>query len=137
MLTRLETLFKALFSAQTLWNTERRGGRSDQVAAVIELCEAIRQDTLDAGVLALRHDRRGQERLALIREGDGLADLLSDLNDQAVLITDYAREFEAINWDIEAESERAAAARDALQSAISEESVGKSLTGYRYRGVTR
>ena len=73
----------------------------------------------------------GKRRVSMIREGEGLADLVSDLNDQAVLLTDFRPRFEAIRVDVDAESQKAAKLRDDLQAALAEEDVAKTLTGYK------
>jgi hypothetical protein len=119
---------KALDSAQRLWNTERRGGRSEAVGGLIETCEDYRQDLLDASDLALRKEAKGKERLSLIREGEGLPDLIADLSDLAVLVTDYRPLYEAIHLDVDGSSNQAVALGKELKSALAEEKVGKSLS---------
>jgi hypothetical protein len=127
----LEWRAAALESVQTLWSAERRGGRSEAVASLIEGAEEVRGDLLSASDLALRHSDAGRHRVSAIREGEGLADLVFDLNDLAALLTDFRAEFEAIKLDVDAEAERAARARDDLKRALAEEDVAKTLTGYK------
>jgi hypothetical protein len=131
MLARLDQLLEALTSVQAVWNTERRGGRSEAVADLIEAGEAEREEHLSAADLALRHDDAGLERIGLIREGEGLADLTADLGDLALLMTDFRDAFKAIKVDAKAAAGSAVSMQKRLQQALAEERVGKSLKGYK------
>ena len=126
-----ERHLKALVSAQVLWNTERGVSRSEAVLQVVDDSEAYRQFLLEAADLALRNVPDANGRLSLIREGEGLADLSSDLTDLTVLLTDYRTEFTAIRMDVDASAERTAALQVGLKSALAEEDVAKTLSGYK------
>jgi hypothetical protein len=124
----LEVLLTALSSAQARWNVERRGGRDEETIVIIAAARALAEDLLAAGDLALRDDRQGQRNLAGIREREGIPDLIADLTDLAVLLTEKKPLFEAIHLDVETQSRQAAAMREKLQTAHAEESVNKGQT---------
>lgn len=131
MVEALDRHLKALVSAQVLWNTERGVSRSETVLQVVSDSEAHRQYLLEAADLALRNVPDAAGRLSLIREGEGLADLSSDLTDLTVLLTDYRTEFNAIRMDVDASADKTAALQVGLKSAMAEEDVAKTLSGYK------
>jgi hypothetical protein len=131
MIQTLEADLAALSSAQALWNTERRGGRSEAAQQIVDECEECRLDLLSASDLALRKQAAGQRRISLIREGEGLADLIADLKDLALLITDFKALFLEINLDVDQAPKQAVQLAGDLQNVLSTEKVGKTLTGYK------
>ncbi|MBN2528934.1 MAG: hypothetical protein JXR76_21270 [Deltaproteobacteria bacterium] len=127
MVERLEQYTEGLRAAQAICIAEKSRGRSDENIAQIEAAEALREDLMAAGALALRNDIEGQRRLAEIREGEGLADLVDDLRNLAVLIKDKRALFEAIHMDVDITAAEAAEKGESLQRMLSEEDVARSL----------
>lgn len=121
----------ALQSAQVLWNTERGVSRSEAVLNIVNDSEAHRQYLLDAADLALRNDPDAQNRLSLLREGEGLADLSLDLSDLAALLISHRAEFEAVKLNVDDAAQKCATLKVGLQSALAEEDVAKTLSGYK------
>jgi hypothetical protein len=90
----------ALSQAQALWLADRRSGlRTEATAALLADADALRDEAVAIAALALRKSRDGQERLASLRDGEGIADLIRDLVDLAALARDAADAFEDINED--------------------------------------
>ncbi len=131
LIITLERTVLALQSAQILWNTERGMGRSEVMSRLIEKAETVRSYLLAASDLALRNDPDALARLSAIREGEGLADLVMDLGDLAVLITDRKDLYTAVNLDPDDLAQSAAGFRNDLQSGLAEEDVAKTLSGYK------
>jgi hypothetical protein len=129
MLKSAEDRAIAAISAQAVWNTERRGGHSESVVQLIAESEQKRDDLVAASALALRKNPDGLRRLDMIREGDSIPDMIADLGDLAVLLTDAKPLYQAINLDVDAEASAAAKLRDQLQGTLAHESVAKSLSG--------
>ncbi len=123
----LEALLAALSFAQAQWIAERRGGRGEETAGIIDEARTLADDLMAAGGLALRDDQQGLEQLAEIRKQNDIPDLISDLTDLATLLTDKKSLFEALRMDVEAESKRVQAMRKTLQRAHSEKSVAKPM----------
>jgi hypothetical protein len=119
---------KCLRAAQAVWNAEKSNGRTEDNIVMIEKAENVREDLISASVLALRKNIEGQRRLQVIREGDSMADLVADLQDLGVLITDARPLFEAINMNVDETAALAAKLSKDLQTALSTEDVAKSLS---------
>ncbi|MBN2525544.1 MAG: hypothetical protein JXR76_04060 [Deltaproteobacteria bacterium] len=128
MVARLKMVADALRAAQAIFIAEKARGRSDENLAQIAAAEAFREDVLAGAALALRNDTDGQRRVAEIKEGEGLADLMDDLRNLAVLVTDKRSFFEAIRVDVDAVSAEALAKSEGLQTMLSEEDVARSMT---------
>lgn len=128
MATQLDRYSKGLRAAQAVWIAEKSRGRGEDHVAQLEEAEALREDLLAAGTLALRNDIAGQRRLSEIREGDSLPDLVDDLNNLAVLLTDKRESFEAIHMDVDNSALQADQLSSALQQMLSTEDVAKSLS---------
>ena len=124
---RMERFLLTLRSTQAVWNTERRNGRDDKTAALIEKGKRLCGKLLAAGRLALRNDAEGCRRLSLISEGDSLPDVVSDLTDFSILLTDEPEAFAAIKMDVAVQAAEAAAMRDELQQALAAEDTTRSL----------
>jgi hypothetical protein len=84
---------------------------------------------LSAADLALRHTQKGLDRISMIREGEGLPDLVSDLGDLALLFTDFRPEFVAIKTDVDGDAAKAAKTAFDLKTVLATEDVAKTLTG--------
>jgi hypothetical protein len=89
-LKRLRTLADALEQAQRRWNRLRTRVQDQARLDIIAQAEELRADILLACDYNTSGDRVATARLAAIREGDGLTDLLEDLLDLQVFIQDYA-----------------------------------------------
>jgi len=129
MLQSAEDRVVATISAQAVWNAERRGGHSEEVTQLIARCEQKRDDLVAASMLALRNNLEGLRRLDMIREGDSIADMIADLGDLAVLLTDAKSYYQAINLEVDTEASEAAKLRDELRGALAQEDVAQSLSG--------
>jgi hypothetical protein len=86
----LRTLADALEQAQRRWNRLRTRVQDQARLDIIAQAEELRADILLACDYNTADDRIAIARLASIREGDGLTDLLEDLLDLQVFIHDYA-----------------------------------------------
>jgi hypothetical protein len=90
----------ALSQAQALWLADRRGGlRAESTAVLLADADALRDEVIALAGLALRRSRDGLERLASLRDGEGIAELIADLRDLAALARDAAAAFEDIHED--------------------------------------
>ena len=128
MVARLERYTNGLRAAQAICVAERTRGRNDDNIAQVEDAETLREDLMAGATLALRNDTDGQRRVAEIREGEGLADLIDDLRNLSILITEKRSLFEAINMDVDTMATKASETSQGLQQMLSEEDVAKSLT---------
>jgi hypothetical protein len=128
LIDQLETCLQATQAQQTAWNTEQNKGRSEELKKQIAEAESLRGDSLAACDLALRNNADGQRRLAAIREGEGLPDLVADHHDMERLIMDNAPLFAAVKLEPEkmAAQHRDTAAR--LQQGLSQEEAQKSVS---------
>ncbi len=129
MIDHYEQLLLSMSSSQSIWQMERRGGRNEETAAMIDEAEKLRNFLTDAAELALRNNLEGQRRLETIREGDGIPDLVSDLDLFTLLLTEAKTLFEAIHIDVEEQANRAGGMRDSLRKVLAEEDVAKALSG--------
>ena len=129
MIDHYEQLLFSMSSSQSIWQMERRGGRNEETAAMIEEAEQLRNYLNDAAELALRNNLEGQRRLETIREGDGIPDLVSDLDLYTLLLTEAKPLFEAICINVDEQANRAAGMRDSLRKVLAVEDVAKALSG--------
>jgi hypothetical protein len=84
---------QALSEAQAELVAARSRGRTSEEEDLIAESTELRSEVLAAGRLALRRDPIAQSRLDDIMEGEGLDDLLQDLQDLAGLLRTYSRDF--------------------------------------------
>jgi hypothetical protein len=84
-----KVLLGALLLAQREWSRVRAGRDAQELVDGVERAEALRADIYEAVDYDLEGDRVAEGRIAAIREGDGVPDLIDDLGDLRVLITDY------------------------------------------------
>jgi hypothetical protein len=89
----LKNNLQFLNAAQAVWNAEKSKGRTEINIDLIEKAENTIEDLLAASALALRKNAEGQRRLSMIREGDSMADLVVDLQDGGILISDARPHF--------------------------------------------
>lgn len=97
---------QALAEAQAELVTARSRGRTSEEEDLIAESTELRSEVLAAGRLALRRDPIAQSKLDDIIEGEGLDDLLQDLQDLAALLRAYSAAFakvglkpsELANW---------------------------------------
>jgi hypothetical protein len=129
MIDHFEKLVFSLSSGQTIWQMERRGGRNEETAAMIDEAEKLRNYLTDAAELALRNNLEGQRRLATIREGDGIPDMVSDLDLFTLLLTEARPLFKAICINSDEQANKAAGMRDSLRKGLAEEDIAKALSG--------
>ncbi|MBI5494848.1 MAG: hypothetical protein HY904_07445 [Deltaproteobacteria bacterium] len=118
---RVEKLIHGLLSAQAIWNAERATGRTEETLRLITQAEDLRQDALETGDLALAKDPEGRDRLSAIREGEGLDDLVADLVDLVVLVTDKRALFAAKKYDVDGTSAAMGEAAGKLRTALARE----------------
>jgi hypothetical protein len=115
----------ALSQAQALWLADRRSGlRAEATAVLLADADALRDDAIAVAALALRKSRDGQERLASLRDGEGIADLIADLVDLAALARDAADAFEDVNEDPAALESRLLKTARKLDAALSNADAG-------------
>lgn len=115
----------ALSQAQALWLADRRSGlRTESTALVLADADALRDEAIAVAGLALRKSRDGQERLASLRDGEGIADLIADLADLAALARDAADAFEDVNEDPAALEARLLKACKKVESALATSDAG-------------
>lgn len=128
LVDRYERYILAAEATQTKWNTFRNKGRSESTLTIIEQAIDLRGEALATADLALRNNNDGQWRLSNIRDGEGLADTVADMNDLAVLVRDAAPQFEAIKVDAPAMATQLETLGKSLQEALVREDVAKSLS---------
>jgi hypothetical protein len=73
-------------AAQSEWTVARDRSKSSGQAEREQRAYKLRGDLLDAGRWNLRNDRTALGTLSAIAEGEGVADLIQDLNDLALLL---------------------------------------------------
>ncbi len=123
-----EKRVNCLKAAQVVWNAEKAKGRTEANIAMNDEAEEVRDDLVASAGLALRNNPGGLRRLEIIREGDSLPDLIADLQDLAVLITDARPLFEAINMDVDESSAKASRLSKDLQKTLATAEVAKTLS---------
>jgi hypothetical protein len=84
-----KVLLAALLLAQRAWNRVRAGRDAQELVDAVERAEALRADILEAVDYDLKGDRVAEGRIAAIREGEGVPDLIDDLGDLKVLLADH------------------------------------------------
>jgi hypothetical protein len=115
----------ALSQAQALWLADRRSGlRAEATAVLLADADALRDEAVAVAGLALRKSRDGQERLASLRDGEGIADLIADLADLAALARDAADAFNDVNEDPTALESRLSKTVRKLESALADADAG-------------
>jgi hypothetical protein len=86
---RAKLLLAALMLAQRAWSRVRAGRDAQELVDAVEQAEALRADILEAVDYDLKGDRVAEGRIAAIREGEGVPDLIDDLGDLRVLLADH------------------------------------------------
>ena len=97
---------------------------------IIRLTE-LRRELLMAADLACRDDRELLKRIENIREGDGLADLVSDAGAGALLLTDARAKFEAIGFNVDTVAAELADSGAALEGVLAKEIASKTLVEHK------
>lgn len=87
---------QALSEAQAELSALRSQGRSSEEEDLIAEASELRSEALAAGRLALRNDPVAMGKLDDIAEGEGLEDLLHDLQDLAVVLRSYSRAYSQV-----------------------------------------
>lgn len=87
---------QALSEAQAELSALRSRGRSSEEEDLIAEASELRSEALAAGRLALRNDPVAMGKLDDIAEGEGLEDLLQDLQDLAVVLRSYSRAYSQV-----------------------------------------
>jgi hypothetical protein len=88
-LARARVLLGALLLAQRAWGRVRAGRDAQELVDAVEQAEGLRADALEALAYTLEGDRKAEGRIAAIREGEGVPDLIDDLGDLRLLIEDH------------------------------------------------
>ena len=91
----LPALIKEVDGAELAWQRVRLGARASSRTDARAEAEKLRGDLMAAGRYLLRKDPAAQADLDVIAEGDGLADLVSDLRALAGFARAHAREWAA------------------------------------------
>jgi hypothetical protein len=119
----------ALSQAQALWLADRRSGlRAESTAVLLHDADELRDDAVAVAGLALRKSRDGQLRLAALRDGEGIADLIADLRDLAALARDAVDAFADVNEDAGALATRLTRMRKKLEDALAEDDAGQVVS---------
>ncbi|MBL9009458.1 MAG: hypothetical protein JNJ46_34705 [Myxococcales bacterium] len=87
---------QALSEAQAELVALRSRGRSSEEEDLLAEATELRSEALAAGRLALRNDPIALSKLDDVAEGEGLDDLLQDLQDLAALLRSYARAYSQV-----------------------------------------
>ena len=124
----LETRLYASQGTETMWHRELNAGRSEATIKLIDAAIALRNESLAVMDLALRANNEGLSRLAKIREGDGLPDVVADIFDLALLTRDASEHVSAVRVDPAAHADALDKTGKDLQRALSQEDAKKSLS---------
>lgn len=122
----LEQALGATRTAQSLWMVTRDRQKSDSQRDRERRGAALRLELLAAGRYNLREDRVALGTLSAIAQGEGVADLIQDLSDLAMLIEQKRQAFER-DRTFDA-SQRCEEARS-LSSELSAGTSGERLSG--------
>lgn len=119
----------ALSQAQALWLADRRSGlRNESTAVLLAEADALRDDVAALSGLALRKSRDGLERLASLRDGEGISELIADLRDLAALARDASSAFEDVHEDPAALEQRLLSTSRKLETALAADDAGHVLS---------
>lgn len=117
---RLKSLISATRVAQSQWTVIRDRAKSQAQQEREVQAEALRSDILAACRWSLRDDRVAIGTIGAISEGEGVADLIQDLNDLAALLDSRRAAFEADKtFDAATKSEEARSKAAELQAGTS------------------
>jgi len=112
----------ALSQAQAMWLAERsRGLKATASTLALREAEALRSEATAILGLALRRSRDGQARLDAVSHGEGIADIVADLEALAALARDADLALAAINEDAESLARGLDKAKKAVESAAAKE----------------
>jgi hypothetical protein len=89
----LPALIEHLAEAETSWGRARFAKTQSSRGALRKEAEGLRSAVMNAGRYLLRRDAEAQAELARIDEGEGLADLVQDLDDLADFVEAHASVF--------------------------------------------
>jgi hypothetical protein len=118
----LQTLITATRAAQSEWAVLRDGSKSEAQRQREGAAEQLRLDLLASARWSLRGDRVAMGTLSAISEGEGVPDLIQDLNDLAELIERKQEAFSAdTTFNAGAAVERARSLAAELAAATSAE----------------
>lgn len=108
----------ALSQAQAMWLAERsRGLKASASTLALREAEALRSEASAILGLALRRSRDGQARLDALGWGEGIADIVADLEALAALARDADLALAAVNEDAEALARALTKAKKAVENA--------------------
>jgi hypothetical protein len=121
---QLELRISAAREAQSDWVAVRDRSKSSSLVELEERAVALRSELIAAGRFNLR-GREGQSTLTQIRGGEGVADLVQDLFDLAVLLEKNADAFARDqSFDVAARVTEARSLGDALSAGVSQQRLG-------------
>ncbi len=117
----LRTAIGALQLAQSQWVIVRSGKKSKEQTRLEDTASAHKLDVLAACRWNLRNDERALATVSTITEGDGVADLIQDLNDLATLMNSRREAFaDDASFDVETAIAQARQFANAVQKGTSE-----------------
>lgn len=111
----------ALRAAQSAWAVSRDRSKSDAQKDREARGAALRAELVAACRWNLRDDRRAQAVLSVVQGGEGVADLVQDLEDLAALLTQHVPSFEADqSFDAPAQAEAARGLAAEIRAGVSQ-----------------
>ena len=123
LLPMLTSRLGAARYAQASWDAVRSTRKPEEVRAQEDAAYDLRGDLVAASRWNLRHDRIAQGTLNAIQEGDGIADLITDLDALAVLILNNQAAFtHDAHFDAQASAVHAQEVAQALRAVEAERS---------------
>jgi hypothetical protein len=125
-LARLRQAIDAAREAQSQWAVVRDGSKSEAQREREKRGERLRSDMLAASRWSLREDRVALGTLSAIAVGEGVADLIQDLNDLAELVS---RKRQAFAGDTTFDAARAAEEARSLASELAAGTSSERLVG--------
>jgi len=128
MAKHFESLVLALDSAQAVWSSERKKGRTEETARIMDEAVRFRSWVMDAAALAFRKNSEGRARLSMIRENEGMPDVIADLRDLAIMLTDFPESFEAIRVNVEKNVRASSELGAKLQVQLAQERVNGTIS---------
>ncbi|MBI5480836.1 MAG: hypothetical protein HY906_18400, partial [Deltaproteobacteria bacterium] len=95
----LDAQLGAVRTTDAKWQVSRLQGRPQELVIQEQAAFALRDDTLKAASWALREDEDALVKLAKIREGDGVPDMLQDHEALAAFLRTYAPKIKLQGFD--------------------------------------
>jgi hypothetical protein len=137
----LEQTILATRAAQSEWTVARDRSKSNAQTEREERGYALRDDILAAARFNLRDDRVALGTLSAIMEGEGVADLIQDMNDLALLLDQKAAAFaNDTTFDVAARAEEARSLASEIAAGTSAERLDTNqalLVDVRNRAFSR